>query len=60
MAAMLEHGRAPHAMGNCGGYVFPPGRPKEKCGPLGGQGATRSGQLWGLYTFVLRLIGVGW
>src|SRR4051794_21801262 len=28
--------------------VSPPGRPKAKCGPLGGQDATRSERTWGL------------
>ena len=29
-----------------------PGRPKPKCGPLGGQEATRSGRPWGQYPLI--------
>ncbi len=41
-------GSDPHEVGERGGKVSPLGRPEVKHGPLGGQGATRSGRAWGL------------
>ncbi|RQO83118.1 hypothetical protein DBV10_06565 [Acidovorax sp. FJL06] len=35
-----------------GSTVSPPGRPKAKRGPLGGQGATRSARPWGPHFFI--------